>query len=216
MILLLKYNYFEMGVQVNNISACFQINKQLNLDDLIKSDVRFQKSKRKLILSQKRNSRGGYVWIERGFPFIVLKVKTEGMERNVTALINKTGKINFVGCRCDADISMAVNYVLTELDASLIGQVTITNYAASYDFLFNLPFELLIDKLTSDYYVSYDPEIISSMICTPKGPKLMKEKKKILLYHTGNVVYTGFRSFTELEAIHEKIFDIILSTLLDQ
>lgn len=121
-----------------------------------------------------------------------------------TLLVFRNGKINVLGVKEIENAVKAIKSFCECLDAPYTcKEMEMVNLVACAA----LGKKINLARIASDYkdLISYRPEIYPAAYYT-NGKK---EKPKVLIFHTGKLVFTGFKSFTHVNLIYSKIKNLL-------
>ncbi|MHA1919766.1 MAG: TATA-box-binding protein [Promethearchaeota archaeon] len=135
------------------------------------------------------------------FPGLVMRI----FKPRATGLIFSTGKMVITGMKSPKEAPSVVNQIITRVSNCSIKIenpiITIQNFVVSGDIKCRI--DLNKATIVMDN-VMYEPEVFPGLIYRMKDPKSV-----LLLFSTGKVVCTGIKDKKTVQAVFEKLYNVV-------
>ena len=121
-------------------------------------------------------------------------------DNGCTLLVFWNGKINVVGAKMMEQAEAAVRRLCELMDQPVnIKEMQLVNLVASASLGKSLNLNKLTESLPTQ--VSYNPDLYPAAYYTESR----SEKPKVLIFHTGKLVFTGFKSIEAVNELYTKL-----------
>ncbi|KAK8815712.1 hypothetical protein WA538_004837 [Blastocystis sp. DL] len=172
---------------IHNIVATININKSINLEDVMK---------------KLRNAE----YNPKRFGALIVRIR----EPRCTALIFKSGKIVLAGTKSEEEVRQAAKKFV-EILSKCIGNLKTDDAAPRIHNIVavgDCKFPIRLEGLSVDHieFTTYEPELFSGLIYRMSEPKVV-----LLIFVSGKVVVTGATKQSEINDAFKKITPLLLN-----